>query len=322
MSTFSVWAPYAKSVRLDLPSRQIAMRPGSNGWWSVEAEADGNSDYVFIVNESFPMPDPRSACQPFGVHGPSRLVDHSAFPWTDERWQAPPLEAGIVYELHLGTFTEEGTFEAAISRIPHLADLGVTHVELMPVAEFPGEWGWGYDGVDLYAPYHCYGTPCALKRLVNALHANGIAAILDVVYNHLGPAGNYLAPFGPYFTDRFRTPWGDAVNLSEAGCGEVRRFFIDNALMWLRDYHFDGLRIDAIHALIDTSATHFLEELANRIGDLGTETGRHLALIAESDLNDPRVLMMREAGGYGLSAQWSDDFHHALHTVLTGESGG
>jgi maltooligosyltrehalose trehalohydrolase len=256
------------------------------------------------------------------VHGPSRTVDHAAFSWADRHWQAPPLESAIIYELHVGTFTAEGTFDTVIHHIPHLRDLGVTHIELMPVGEFPGDWGWGYDGVDIYAPHHCYGGPDGLKRLIDALHANGIAAILDVVYNHLGPLGNYLGRFGPYFTARFRTPWGDAVNLSEAGSDEVRRFFIDNALMWLRDYHFDGLRLDAVHAIVDPSATHFLEELAVRVKQLQLETGRHFSLIAESDLNDPRLLVSREAGGFGLCAQWSDDFHHALHTVLTGESSG
>ena len=210
-------------------------------------------------------PIPRSPWQPFGVHGPSRTVDHDSFHWTDTQWQAPPLASAVVYELHVGTFTPEGTFDAVIDRIPHLLDLGVTHVELMPVAEFPGDWGWGYDGVDIYAPHHSYGGPSGLKRLVDALHRAGLAAILDVVYNHLGPSGNYLNSFGPYFTATVRTPWGDAVNLGGRDSDGVRAFFIDNALMWLRDYHFDGLRIDAVHALVDTSATHFLEELAARV---------------------------------------------------------
>jgi maltooligosyltrehalose trehalohydrolase len=321
MPTVSVWAPGAQRVRLDLGAAQIEMDPQQRGWWTAPAPEAG-SEYALLVDGGSPLPDPRSAWQPSGVHGRSCWIDHAAFSWTDSCWQAPPLESGIFYELHVGTFTPEGTFDAAIGRIPHLRNLGITHVELMPVAEFPGDWGWGYDGVDLYAPHHVYGGPEGLKRLVDALHGSGIAALLDVVYNHLGPLGNYLAQFGPYFTARFKTPWGDAVNLSEAGSEEVRRFFIDNALMWLQDYHFDGLRLDAVHAIVDPSATHFLEELTDRVNELQIETGRHLWLIAESDLNDPRLLRSPEAGGYGISAQWSDDFHHALHTVLTGESRG
>ena len=237
-------------------------------------------------------------------------------------WQAPPLTTGILYELHVGTFTEEGTFEGAIARIPHLRELGITHVELMPVAEFPGDWGWGYDGVDLYAPHHSYGGPEGLKRLIDALHGAGLAAVLDVVYNHLGPDGNYLCGFGPYFTDRVHTPWGEGVDFSGRGSDEVRGFFIENALMWLRDYHFDGLRLDAVHAINDWSALHFLEELAAAVAELEKRLDRPLCVIAESDLNDPRLIRSRTAGGYGLAAQWNDDFHHALHCVLTGERTG
>lgn len=292
-----------------------------NGWWSAPAPPHP-FDYAFRLDGGKPLPDPRSPHQPDGVHGRSRSVDHSAFSWTDSRWQAPPLASGLIYELHIGTFTPEGTFDSAVERIPYLQELGITHVELMPVAEFPGSWGWGYDGVDLWAPHHRYGGPDGLKRLVNALHQHGIAAILDVVYNHLGPDGNYLAQFGPYFTSCYRTPWGDATNLSGRRSAEVRNFFIENGLMWLRDYHFDGLRLDAVHAFVDTSAVHFLEEFAAAVSKLEHETGRHLCVIAESDLNDPRVVQVRESGGYGFHAQWSDDFHHALHTVLTGEKEG
>jgi maltooligosyltrehalose trehalohydrolase len=319
---FRVWAPSAQFVELDLPPRRIAMQPEPAGWWSVTVDGDSPFDYAFVVGRGEPLPDPQSPWQPLGVHGRSRTVDHGAFRWTDDQWQAPPLAAGVVYELHVGTFTREGTFDAAIERIPHLAQLGVTHVEVMPVNEFPGEWGWGYDGVDLYAPHHAYGGPEGLKRLVNALHEAGLAAILDVVYNHIGPCGNYLAQFGPFFTSTVRTPWGEAINFSEAGSDEVREFFIGNALMWLRDYHFDGLRLDAVHAIVDTSATHVLEELAARVEDLERQTGRHLVLIAESDLNDPRVIRARDLGGYGMDAQWSDDLHHALHSILTGERTG
>src|SRR5581483_47070 len=221
-----------------------------------------------------------------------------------------------------GTFTPEGTFQSALACLDYLVELGVTHIELMPVQEFSGDWGWGYDGVDLFAPHHAYGPPDALKRLIDAAHARGLAVLLDVVYNHLGPVGNYLAQFAPYFTKSYSTPWGPAVNLDDAGSDEVRRFLCDNAIMWLRDYHFDGLRLDAIHAIHDSSAIHFLEQLSREIDDLEAHLGRNLVLIAESDLNDPRIVTPREAGGYGIDAQWSDDFHHALHSVLTGERAG
>ncbi|MGH7266012.1 MAG: malto-oligosyltrehalose trehalohydrolase, partial [Candidatus Rokuibacteriota bacterium] len=291
------------------------------GWWTAEVPGAG-ADYAFALDGGPALPDPRSAWQPHGVHGPSRVVDHDAFAWTDAGWQAPPLAAALVYELHVGTFTAAGTFGAVIERLDHLVDLGVTHVELMPVVEFPGRRGWGYDGVDLFAPHHAYGGPDGLKRLVDACHARRLAVLLDVVYSHLGPAGNYLARFGPYFSTRHRTPWGEPVNLDGPDSDEVRRFFCDNALSWLRDYHADGLRIDAVHAIVDTSAVHFLEALAAEVEALSARLGRHLVLIAESDLNDPRVVQPRGAGGYGMDAQWSDDFHHALHTVLTGERGG
>jgi maltooligosyltrehalose trehalohydrolase len=232
------------------------------------------------------------------------------------------LSAALIYEVHVGTFTAEGTFDAAIDKLDHLVDLGVTHVELMPVADFPGERGWGYDGVSLFAPRQVYGGPSGLKRLVNACHEKGLGVFLDVVYNHLGPSGNYLGQFGPYFTNRHNTPWGSAVNFDSAGAYDVRRFFCDNALMWLRDYHFDGLRLDAVHAIVDTSAVHFLEQLATEVDALKAHLGRHLVLIAESDLNDPRIVRPWEMGGFGIDAQWSDDFHHALHTVLTGEQSG
>lgn len=323
MTEFQVWAPYVKSVQLELAGRRIPMNAGELGWWRVEvAEASAGTDYGFVLDGGGPLPDPRSPWQPHGVHGLSRLVDHDAFVWHDRQWQAPPLSSGLVYELHVGTFTPEGTFEAAIERLDYLRDLGVTHVELMPVNEFSGRRGWGYDGVDLYAPHHAYGGPEGLKRLVDACHGCGLAVLLDVVYNHLGPAGNYLNRFGPYLTDWYKTPWGPAVNLDGARSDEVRRFLIDNALMWLRDYHFDGLRIDAIHAFHDVSAVHFLEQLAIEVEQLEAILGRRLVLIAESDLNDPRVVRSREAGGLGMHAQWNDDFHHALHAVLTGERNG
>ncbi len=322
-SHIRVWAPKPAAVEVVVDGARHPMQPDGGGWWSAPVpNASEGADYGFILDGEGPFPDPRSPWQPSGIHGLSRMVDHRRFRWTDHGWQAPPLASAVFYELHIGTFTPEGTFDAAISRLPHLVNLGVTHVELMPVGEFSGKWGWGYDGVDLYAPHHAYGPPDALKRLVNACHEAGLAVVLDVVYNHLGPAGNYLGRFGPYFSSRYHTPWGEAVNLDGPGSREVRRFFCDNARMWLRDYHFDGLRIDAVHAIIDTSAVHFLEQLACEVRALETELDRHLAVIAESDLNDPRVIRPVSLGGYGMDAQWSDDFHHALHTVLTGERNG
>ena len=295
----------------------------NGGWWHAELSPElSRADYAFSLDGGPPLPDPRSPSQPNGVHGLSRPVDHSAFEWRHARWRQAPLSSAIIYECHIGTFTPAGTFDAAAERLGYLRDLGVTHVELMPVCEFSGARGWGYDGVDLYAPHHSYGGPDAMKRFVDAAHGHGLGVILDVVYNHLGPEGNYLGKFGPYFTDRYRTPWGDAVNLDDQDSDEVRRFFCDNALMWLRDYRVDGLRLDAIHAIFDASAIHFLEQLGAEVHELEAEVGRHLVVIAESDLNLPRIVTPREAGGYGLDAQWNDDFHHALHTILTGESAG
>jgi maltooligosyltrehalose trehalohydrolase len=323
MHTFEVWAPAAKTVAVQAGGCLYTMTPEDHGWWSAEVErAKAGTDYGFSLDDGPVMPDPRSPWQPNGVDGLSRLLDHASFAWTDARWQAKPLPSAVIYELHIGTFTPQGTYLAAIEKLDHLLSLGITHVELLPVNEFAGDWGWGYDGVDLFAPHHCYGTPDDLKRLVDACHAKGLAVILDVVYNHLGPAGNYLGKFGPYFTDSYLTPWGPAVNLGEKGAYEVRRFFADNALMWLRDYHFDGLRLDAVHAFQDHSAVHFLEQLSKETEALSAQLGRHLVLIAESDLNDPRVVKSRDAGGYGINAQWSDDLHHALHAVITGEQAG
>lgn len=322
MTPFRVWAPKAKRVEVEIRGKRLPMSAEENGWWFAETPADPSTDYAFVLDDGEPLPDPRSPWQPHGINGPSRVVDHSAFQWTDQQWQARPLSSAILYELHIGTFTWEGTFTAAIDQLDYLVQLGITHVELMPVAEFSGSRGWGYDGAELYAPHHAYGNPDDLKRLVDGCHSRGLGVILDVVYNHLGPAGNYLDRFGPYFTDRYATPWGSAVNLDGPQSEEVRRFFCANALMWLRNYHFDGLRLDAVHAIIDTSAVHFLEQLACEVADLEAQTGRHLVLIAESDLNDPRVIKPSELGGYGIHAQWSDDFHHALHSVLTGEREG
>jgi maltooligosyltrehalose trehalohydrolase len=318
-----VWAPAARRVEVEVSAERHSLARESGGWWTAAATKIGPGiDYRFLLDGGSSMPDPRSPFQPYGVHGPSRTVDHTAFEWSDAGWQAPPLAAAIVYELHIGTFSPKGTFEGAIEYLDHLVDLGVTHVEVMPIVSFPGARGWGYDGVALYAPHASYGGPDGFRRFVNACHRHGLAVILDVVYNHLGPAGNYVRCYGPYFTDRHRTPWGDAVNLDGPGSDEVRRFLCDNALMWLRDYHVDGLRLDAVHAFIDSSAVHFLEQLATEVRCLEAALGRHLVLIAESDLNDPRIVQRPVAGGHGLDAQWSDDFHHALHTALTDERSG
>jgi maltooligosyltrehalose trehalohydrolase len=324
MHVFEVWAPRAGAMEVKIGNKKFPMVKEPRGYWSAAVqEAGPGTDYGFVIDGlEPPLPDPRSHWQPDSVHGASRLVDHAAFAWSDSEWQAPPLSSGLIYELHLGTFTTEGTLKAAESRLDYLKTLGVTHVELMPIANFPGKRGWGYDGVDLYAIFNAYGGPDDLKHFVDACHARGLAVLLDVVYNHLGPVGNYLSKFGPYFTHSHTTPWWDAVNFEEAGATEVRRFLIDNALMWLRDYHFDGLRLDAVHAYMDRSAIHFLEQITGEVRRLEAAMGKHFVLIAESDLNDPRIVKAEEAGGYGLDAQWSDDFHHALFSVISGERAG
>jgi maltooligosyltrehalose trehalohydrolase len=323
MHTFRVWATLPKIVEIQVAGKIFPMTRGENNWWMAEIHsAKAGDDYGFILDDEGPFPDPRSLSQPNGVHKLSRLVDQNSFHWTDNHWHAPSLSSAIIYELHVGTFTPQGTFLSAIEKLDHLASLGVTHVELMPVVEFSGDHGWGYDGVDLFAPHHAYGLPDALKKLVDACHARGFAVVLDVVYNHLGPSGNYLAKFAPYFTKKFASAWGEGINFDGPDSDEVRRFFCDNALMWLRDFHFDGLRLDAVHGIVDTSATHILQQLKLEVEQLSAQLGRNFILIPESDLNDPRLLCSRERGGYQLDAQWSDDFHHALHTVLTGEKSG
>ncbi len=324
MHEFRVWAPKAKKVEVVADGKKQSLNTDEGGWWYAEVEQAGpGTDYFYLLDgDELKLPDPRSAFQPEGVHGPSRLVDHAAFAWTDKHFRAPAYQSAIIYELHIGTFTPEGTCDSAISRLEYLSELGITHIELLPFAQFPGKHGWGYDGVDLFAPQNSYGGPDGLKRFVDAAHARGLAVIMDVVYNHFGPAGAYVSKFGPYLTDEHKTPWGDAVNFEIAGSYEVRRFFCDNALMWLRDYHLDGLRLDAVHAYIDRSAIHFMEQINAEVHALQAETGRPYVMIAESDLNDPRLVRSREAYGYGFDAQWSDDFHHALVTVLTGDRSG
>ncbi len=319
MHRFEVWAPFAKRMSLQAGGEVRAMDgPDARSWWRLDVENAGpGTDYGFFLDDDpKPYPDPRSQWQPRGVHELSRVYDQAQFQWTDAEFQAPPLASAVIYELHIGTFTPEGTLDAAINKLDYLAELGVTHVELMPVAAFDGRHGWGYDGVALNAVHEPYGGPDGLKRLVNAAHQKGLALLLDVVYNHFGPSGNYTGKFGPYIVGSHHTPWGGAMNLEDAQAYEVRRFLCDNALMWLRDYHIDGLRIDAVHAFVDRSAIHFLEQLSTEVEALQAALARRLVLIAESDLNDPRVVTPREAGGFGIDAQWSDDFHHALFTVL------
>jgi len=325
MNEFAVWAPRPRRVQLKVGETLYALEgPDERGWWRSSIKDVGHgTDYGFVLDDDATvLPDPRSLWQPNGVHSMSRIYDHSRFQWTDQGWHPAPLAASIYYELHVGAFSPDGTLDSAIDRLDYLAELGVTHIELMPVAEFAGDRGWGYDGVHLYAVTENYGGPDALKRFVNACHDRGLAVVLDVVYNHFGPVGNYTERFGPYLTDRHCTPWGGAINFEGPGGEEVRRFFCDNALMWMRDYHVDGLRLDAIHEIADRSAVHFLEQLAAETRVLSTTLGRELVLIAESDLNDPRIVRPVEAGGYGINAQWSDDFHHALFTILHSEPGG
>ena len=325
---FSVWAPSAQAVELvtgeDGAALKTEMRQHAGGWWRAQVEdARASSGYRYAIDGTAPIPDPRSRWQPGGVHGPSHLIESGTSRPTGAHAFGPkPMREALIYELHVGTFTPAGTYGAAIEHLQYLADLGVTHIELMPLATFPGRHGWGYDGVDLYAPLPAYGTPAELSRFIEECHGRGLAVLLDVVYNHLGPDGNYLGSYGPYFTDRVRTPWGEAINYDGAHSDEVRRFVIDNALMWLCDYGFDGLRLDAVHAIFSFEAIHVLEELAAAVRQLGTALNRSFVLIAESDLNDPKLVHPVARGGYGLDAHWSDDFHHALHRYFTDENAG
>ena len=346
MHLFRVWAPFAASVDVVLPpdDAPIACSAVADGWWQAEVERAGHgTDYWFSVDTGKPHPDPRSVWQPHGVHGPSRVFDPARHAWGDGDWHGREVLGAVWYELHVGTFTAAGTLDSAIERLDHLVALGVDVVELLPVAAFDGVRGWGYDGVDLYAVHEPYGGPAALQRFVDACHRRGLAVCLDVVYNHLGPSGNYLESFGPYFTEAHQTPWGPAVNLDDEGRTQVRRWICDNALHWLQDFHVDALRLDAVHELVDTSYRHLLAQLSLEVADLGRRLGRPLALVAESDLNDPVVIepapiwgptadagataeigvaAQADGGGYGMCAQWSDDVHHALHALLTGETAG
>jgi len=320
---FKVWAPRAgqvsvKTWRDGLP-REVPLSRHDAGYYEGTAEqmTEGNR-YVYLLDHGAEYPDPASRFQPEGVHAPSQVVDPSLFQWEDQDWKGVEFRDFIIYEIHVGTFTKDGTFESVVPSLPYLRELGVTALELMPVAQFPGTRNWGYDGTYPYAPQHSYGGPQGLKALINACHKEGLSVILDVVYNHLGPEGNYLANFGPYFTNRYRTPWGDAINFDGPLSDEVRHFFISNALYWTTEYHVDALRIDAIHGIFDFGAHHFLQELGEAVHEQAEALARNIYVIAESDLNDVRVINPIELGGYGLDAQWNDDFHHALHTLVTG----
>src|SRR5579883_3176855 len=322
---FRLWAPLSERVHLHIirPAESlVCMEPKQLGYHTAVVEnVSPGTTYRYRLHNNKEFPDPVSRHQPEGVHGPSEVIDPH-FDWTDSRWFGIPIENYVIYELHTGTFTPEGTFDAIIPHLDELADAGITAIELMPVAQFPGTRNWGYDGVYPFAVQNSYGGPHGLKRFVDACHARGMAAILDVVYNHIGPEGNYLPQFAPYFTERYKTPWGAALNFDDAHSDEVRRFFISNALEWIRDYHFDALRLDAVHAILDHSALNFLEELGDAVHELGTSLNRRVYVIAESALNDTRVIRPSELGGYGLDAQWNDDFHHSLHTLLTREREG
>jgi maltooligosyltrehalose trehalohydrolase len=325
---FRVWAPAADRVEvvLDDGDRREPLTTVGAGYHVARVEGVGAGDrYRYRLHrpdrEVVERSDPASRWQPDGLHGPS-AVDDPGFAWTDQAWSPRPLHEQVLYELHVGTFTAEGTFDAIVPRLAELADLGITTIELMPVWQFPGERNWGYDGVLPYAPQHSYGGPAGLRRLVDAAHAAGIGVVLDVVYNHYGPEGNHLADFGPYLTDRYDTPWGQAVNVDGPGSDAVRRYAIENAVRWVRDFHVDGLRLDAVHAIVDTSAVHLLEELTTAVHREAEAFGRRAHVIAESELADPRVVRVPEVGGYGLDGQWLDDVHHALHVAQTGERTG
>ncbi|MGQ0466289.1 MAG: malto-oligosyltrehalose trehalohydrolase [Sporichthyaceae bacterium] len=323
MDTFRVWAPDANSVELLLEDDKIPLTLAAGGWWTAPDVPPRHGDrYGFVVDGRGPFPDPRTYRQPDGVQALSQVYLQDEFVWTDADWRGRALPGSVVYELHVGTFSPEGTFDAGVRRLDHLVDLGVDFVEVMPVAPFPGVHGWGYDGVAPFAVHEPYGGPDAFKRFVDTCHARGLGVVLDVVYNHLGPSGNYLGCYGPYFTDRHHTPWGSAVNLDDRGSDEVRRYVLDNALGWLRDYHVDGLRLDAVQTLYDDRAMHLLAELSAEVDSLAAATGRPLFAIAETDRNDPGDVTAREAGGKGMHAIWDDDVHHALHALLTGERQG
>jgi len=323
---FTVWAPLLKdlTVRIVSPSELIvSMKHEDGGYWKALVENTyPGSRYFYRLDNERERPDPASHFQPDGVHGPSQIVDHSSFKWTDEAWKGIPFHEMIMYELHTAAFTKEGTFDAIIQGLDYLNALGVNAIEIMPVAQFPGERNWGYDGTYPFAVQNSYGGTDGLKRLVNECHIKGIAVILDVVYNHLGPEGNYLRDFAPYFTDKYKTPWGQAINFDDAYSNDVRNYFIENALHWFGNYHMDALRLDAVHGITDMSAKPFLQELAEKVDEFSGHKERKCYLTAESNLNDSRLIRPKEQGGFCIDAQWNDDFHHCIHTLLTREHDG
>lgn len=322
MTDFAVWAPKPEQVRLDVDGRLHAMTRSADGWWHATVDTVPDARYGYLLDDDpTVLPDPRSARQPDGVHARSQLWDPASATWTDTGWAGRTVAGAVIYELHLGTFTRAGTLDSAIEKLDYLVDLGVDFVELMPVNSFAGSYGWGYDGVLWYSVHEPYGGPDALVRFVDACHAKGLGVLIDAVFNHLGPSGNYLPRFGPYLSSA-SNPWGEGINIADADSDEVRRYIIGCALRWMRDFHADGLRLDAVHALVDTTAIHILEELATETDWLAQQLGRPLSLIAESDRNDPRLITRRDRGGYGLTAQWADDIHHAIHTAVSGERQG
>lgn len=320
---FTVWAPLHQQVAVSTitPSHQaLPMQPVGSGYWQTIAEGIApGTQYFYQLDEDLERPDPASQFQPDGVHGPSQVLDHSTFQWSDQHWSNIPLEDLILYELHTGTFTPEGTFEAIIPRLPELKELGINAIELMPIAQFPGNRNWGYDGAYPFAVQNSYGGPDGLKRLVDACHQQGMAIVLDVVYNHFGPEGSYFSDYGPYFTEKYNGIWGSALNFDGVQSYPVRQYFIQNARYWFETYHIDMLRLDATDHIIDLTAKHFLQELTEHIAQLSHKQGRKFYLVAENDVNDVRLLRTLEQGGYGLDAQWNDGFHHCVHTLLTGE---
>ncbi len=322
MAEFAVWAPKPEKVRIDVDGRLHPMTRGDDDWWRASVDATPTARYGYLLDDDpEPLPDPRSPRQPDGVHGRSQLWEPAPQAWTDGGWTGRSVQGAVIYELHIGTFTVEGTFDSAIEKLDYLVDLGVDFVEVMPVNAFPGTHGWGYDGVLWYAVHEPYGGPDGLVRFVDACHRRGLGVLIDAVFNHLGPSGNYLPRFGPYLSSG-SNPWGEGINIADADSDEVRHYIIDCALRWMRDFHADGLRLDAVHALVDTTAIHILEELSAETELLAQELGRPLSLIAESDLNDPRLITRARSGGYGMTAQWDDDIHHAIHTAVSGERQG